>query len=207
MTKYLFENPQFIKTAMKQEQYPVLKASSGEQLPEIAFAGRSNVGKSTLINHLIRYKGMAKTSSTPGKTQGLNFFTINEELVFTDLPGYGYAKVSKKVKEGWGPMVQTYLKERTSLQLILFLFDIRREPTQDDLDLMKWIIYYEKAVILVLTKVDKVPKNRREARRKAILDGFGVENLHTTYYSASKNIGRQKLISLINEALIDEQKP
>ena len=114
MKKYLFKDAKFCTTATKASQYPVLRDLSGDILPEIAVAGRSNVGKSSLLNHLFHSQGLVKTSSTPGKTQAMNFFTVNEELAFVDLPGYGYADVPIAVRKRWGPMVQEYLQETYS---------------------------------------------------------------------------------------------
>src|SRR5262245_55930539 len=138
MKKYLFRNAKFIKTAVKAKDYPVLRDLSGNILPEIAVAGRSNVGKSSLLNHLFHSPNLVKTSSTPGKTQALNFFTVNDELTFVDLPGYGYAKVPQSIRKEWGPMVQEYLQKREMLKLILFLFDIRRLPNEEDIEFLEW---------------------------------------------------------------------
>ncbi len=123
----------FIKSATKPSQYPE------DGLPEIAFAGRSNVGKSSLINCLVQRKSMVKTSSKPGCTQLINFFTVNESLSFVDLPGYGYAKVSKKIRSQWQPMVETYLSCRKNLLGLILLIDIRRDPEKEELDLVRWL--------------------------------------------------------------------
>jgi GTP-binding protein len=146
MTKYSFKYPKFIKTAMKLKDYPTLRDLSGNILFEIAVAGRSNVGKSSLLNHLFMSKGLVKTSATPGKTQAINFFTLNDQLAFVDLPGYGFAKVSHDIRKQWGPMIQTYLKNREPLKIILMLFDIRRMPNEEDCELMEWIAQNQKAL-------------------------------------------------------------
>lgn len=171
---------------------------------EIAVAGRSNVGKSTLLNHLFQRKNLVKTSSTPGKTQALNFFTVDDRISLVDLPGYGYAQVPINVRKQWGPMVQNYLDKRDSLQLILFLFDIRRLPNEDDYRMMDWLIHAEKAVILVLTKIDKVTTNEKKANTEKILKSFNIKNLQYTHYSATKNVGRKELVNKVNDALQDE---
>lgn len=194
----------FIKTAIHSQDYPVVRNTHGDILPEIAVAGRSNVGKSSLLNNLFESDRLVKTSSTPGKTQTINFFSWNQ-LAFADLPGYGYAEVPLAVKKQWGPMVQTYLNKRETLKLILFLLDIRRIPNEDDMRLLEWLLHAQKAVILVLTKVDKVKQSEKIANTKKILETFSVDNLHYTYYSVPKNRGRRELLAMINEALKDEE--
>ena len=204
--KFSIKNPRFIKTALEPKDYPVLKNDTGKLLHEIAVAGRSNVGKSSLLNHLFQTQGLVRTSSTPGKTQALNFFISNEELVFVDLPGYGYAKVPISVRKQWGPMVQTYLEKRKQLKLMLFLFDIRRLPNDEDRELLAWASFYEIGIILVLTKMDKVKSSLRDAGVKKILQAFGVENLQFVKYSVTKNIGRNILIAMIQDALEGEME-
>lgn len=204
MKIYSLKNPAFKTTATNPENYPTLRAASGDIMPEIAVAGRSNVGKSTLLNHLLHSPGLVKTSATPGKTQALNFFTVNEELAFVDLPGYGYAKVPVEVRKKWGPMVQAYLQKRSMLKLVLFLFDIRRLPNDEDREFIEWISHYDKSMILVLTKVDKVGKNERSAQTKKILDHFGAANIHWIHYSSTKNIGGKELLWAINDALNED---
>lgn len=194
----------FIKTATLPKDYPVIRNLSGEILPEVAVAGRSNVGKSSLLNHLFHTKHLVKTSSTPGKTQALNFFTLDDQFAFADLPGYGYAQVSQSIKKQWGPMIKTYLENRETLKLILFLLDIRRIPNADDLQLFDWIAQSEKAMILVLTKVDKVKMNERKVNTKKILDALAASNIHYVYYSVPKNKGRKELLGMMKEAIRDE---
>jgi GTP-binding protein len=202
--KFEFKNAKFIVTAVAPKHYPTLKAPSGALLPEIAVAGRSNVGKSSLLNHLLQQNGLVKTSSTPGKTQALNFFNVNEQLVFVDLPGYGFAKVPESVRKQWGPMIKVYLEKRQQLNLILFLFDVRRMPADDDKEFLEWIAASNKAVILVLTKTDKLTKNELNTNTKKILEAFNTENLHHIHYSVLKNVGRRELIWAISDALNDE---
>lgn len=206
MVKYLFKNATFIKTVLAAKECPQLTGRSGSQMAEIAVAGRSNVGKSTLLNHLFQRKGLVKTSSTPGKTQALNYFTVDEELAFVDLPGYGYAEVPLSVRKKWGPLVQTYLSNRDHLKLVLFLFDIRRMPNADDFQMMQWLLQSEKAVILVITKVDKVSQTLRKTLTSKILEAFNVENLYYVHYSATKNVGRKELMTMINDALLQESE-
>lgn len=207
MKKFEFRNAKFIKTAIKPKDYPVLRDLSGNILPEIAVAGRSNVGKSSLLNDLFNAPGLVKTSSTPGKTQAINFFTVNHQMAFVDLPGYGYASVPLSVKKEWGPMVHSYLEQRESLKLILFLIDIRRIPNDDDKLFVNWVISQKKAMILVLTKVDKVNQKERKANTKVILDELALDQLHHVQYSVHKKSGRKELVFMINEALADELLP
>lgn len=203
MSCIYFKNAKFVKTAVKEEHYPHL-LSEGAPMVEIAVAGRSNVGKSTLLNHLFQRKNLVKTSSKPGKTQALNFFTVDDRISLVDLPGYGFADVPINIRKQWGPMVQNYLEKRDNLQLILFLFDIRRLPNEDDYRMMDWLLHSEKGVILVLTKVDKVTMNERNANTKKILKAFDLEDLHYVHYSATKNVGRKELVNKVNDALRDE---
>ena len=137
MRRSNFQKATFVKSAVKKNDYPIIRNESGVILPEIAIAGRSNVGKSSLLNHLFLSKNLVKTSSIPGKTQLINFFSIDDTFAFVDLPGYGYAKVPQAIRQDWGPMIQTYLEPRESLKVILFLFDIRREPNEDDYKFME----------------------------------------------------------------------
>lgn len=207
MKRYHFKNARFVKSATQPSQYPVLKDKSMKILPEIAVAGRSNVGKSTLLNHLFLSHGLVKASATPGKTQLISFFTLNEELAFVDLPGYGYAKVPPEVAKKWAPMIEGYLKSREQLRLILFLIDIRRTPNEDDIRFLHWAVFHNKPVILVLTKIDKVKKSEMNNSIKNILNALNAENLHYVCYSATKNIGRRELIGMIAEALDLEELP
>jgi GTP-binding protein len=129
-------------------------------LPEIAFLGRSNVGKSSLLNSLLQRKGLARTSNTPGRTQSINFFLINEEFYFTDLPGYGYAKVSKTMRTDWGKMAEEYLANRHELVLSIQLVDSRHQPTALDKQLHEWLLYHQKNHLVVATKTDKLSNNK-----------------------------------------------
>ena len=159
---------QFVKSAVWPPQYPPAI------LPEIAFVGRSNVGKSSLINTLVGRKKLAKTSNTPGRTQLINFFTINEKMSFVDLPGYGFAKVSQSVKKDWGDMIEAYLRERQSLCLVILILDIRRDPNEDDLSLRDWLGNYRIPYLYILTKTDKLSNNQAIARQRAIERTLGV---------------------------------
>ncbi len=206
MRAYAFNKARFIKTALLPKDFPILKDDGGHLLPEIAVAGRSNVGKSSLLNHLFESKGLVKTSSIPGKTQAINFFVVDDRLSFVDLPGYGFAQVPLSTRKQWGPMVERYLKERESLKLILFLFDIRRMPNEDDRQFLDWVIHYQKAMILVFTKVDKVSKNEIKANAQKIMGALGADNIHYVLYSATKNVGRKELQNMLIDAIEDENE-
>lgn len=200
MHKNTFKNATFIKTALKPEDYPLLRHSSGMWIPEIALVGRSNVGKSTLINHLFQSKGLAKTSSTPGKTQAIQFFSLNHTLTFVDLPGYGFASAPKHVQSSWGEMMEQYLSSREPLKLLLLLQDIRRTPQEEDLLMPAWCQRRNLPFLLVLTKVDKVTKSERETQTKRILQFYPTNTPHV-HYSALKNEGRDALIKWMSQCL------
>ena len=146
----------FLKSAFQEKHYPP------PDRPEIAFAGRSNVGKSTLINVLVNRKGIARTSSRPGRTQALNFFLVENRFYLVDLPGYGYARVPFAVKKSWGNMVETYLRKRPNLKAVVVILDIRRDPSSGDKDLLNWLKKYKIGVVLVLTKSDKLSKSQNK---------------------------------------------
>lgn len=145
---------EFTKSAFAEEHWTT------DGLPEIAFLGRSNVGKSSLINSLLQRKGLARTSNTPGRTQSINFFLINDEMYFVDLPGYGYAKVSKAMRKDWGTMAEDYLSKRDELRLFIQLIDIRHKPTALDINLYEWLHYHQKNSLVVATKADKLSNNQ-----------------------------------------------
>lgn len=151
---------EIIISAVSKKQYPA------DFLPEIAMAGRSNVGKSSFINKLLNRKNLARTSSKPGKTQTLNFYKINDLFYFVDVPGYGYAKVSKKEREAWGVMMEEYFQERENLRAAALIVDIRHDPTEDDKLMYNFLKHYELPVIVVATKLDKVNKTKRQQHVK-----------------------------------------
>lgn len=153
---------EFLTSAAGPEGYP----KGGR--PEVAFAGRSNVGKSSLINALVRRKGLVKTSSTPGRTRLLNFFLVNDRLVLVDLPGYGYAKVPESVRATWGPMIESYLTGREALAGVVVILDLRREPSPEDLALLEWLGAVGRRVVVALTKADKLSGNARARQFRAV---------------------------------------
>jgi GTP-binding protein len=142
--------------------------------PEVAFAGKSNVGKSSLINALMNRKSLARTSSQPGKTQTINFYNINDEIYYVDLPGYGYAKVSESVKEKWGKMIEKYLKTSGQLKIVFLLLDIRHEPSANDKSMYDWILYQGFTPVIIATKLDKINRSQKDKQIKLIKEGLEV---------------------------------
>ena len=196
---------EFVLSAFAESQWP----RGG--LPEVAFLGRSNVGKSSLINSLLGVRGLARTSNTPGRTQALNFFLINRRFHFVDLPGYGYARVPRDVRESWGQLVTGYLAKREPLVLSIQIVDSRHEPTSLDLQLREWLLAEGKPFLTVATKSDKLSQNelsRNLARARQVLraagDGSGDE---VVAYSAVTRRGRENVWRAIEEALAASPQP
>ncbi|MFZ5966627.1 MAG: ribosome biogenesis GTP-binding protein YihA/YsxC [Bacillota bacterium] len=158
----IIRSAEIVISAVKKEQYPE------EPLPEVAFAGRSNVGKSSAINMLLNRRNLARTSSSPGKTQTINFYRINEQFSLVDLPGYGYAKVSKSSKEQWGSMMETYLTTRKNLLQVFQLVDIRHKPTEQDKQMYQWIRHFGFNGIVIVTKADKISRGQRQKHLQII---------------------------------------
>lgn len=179
---------ELIISAVSREQYP------NHQLPEIALSGRSNVGKSSFINQMIGRKKLARISQVPGKTQTLNFYLINNKFFFVDVPGYGYAKVSKREREAWGRMIEAYFMERTELQGAILLVDSRHPPTKDDQSMYQWFTYYQIPVLVVATKVDKIPKNKRSRQLKQVAETLDLHETDSLYsFSAVTGEGKQAI--------------
>ena len=183
---------EFVKSAFTQEHW------IDDQRPEIAFLGRSNVGKSSLINSLLQRKGLARTSNTPGRTQSINYFLINEEFYFVDLPGYGYAKVSKSMRSDWGVMAEEYLSQREQLVLCVQLIDSRHEPTKLDLQLNEWLNFNGKPHIAVATKSDKLSSSQLPKQLKAIR--LALKLSEVIAYSAETGKGRDDVWKSIQAA-------
>lgn len=168
------------------------------QLPEVAFAGKSNVGKSSLINGLMNRKSYARTSSQPGKTQTINFYNINEALYFVDLPGYGFAKVSKETKEKWGKMIERYLQRSKQLRLVFLLIDIRHEPSANDVGMYEWIVHNGFYPVIIATKLDKINRSQIQKHVKMIKNTLNVEEgTPIVPYSAVTKQGRDEIWQLI----------
>jgi len=184
---------EFVKSAFNREHWV------DDLRPEIAFLGRSNVGKSSLINSLLNRKGLARTSNTPGRTQSINYFLINDEFYFVDLPGYGYAKVSKAMRSDWGTMAEEYLSAREQLALCIQLIDVRHEPTRLDLQLNEWLNFHQKPHIVVATKADKLSKNQLAKQVKAIR--LSLADSTVEIYSSETGKGKEELWSTIQSAI------
>ena len=196
---------EFVKSAFEESQWP------RDGLPEVAFLGRSNVGKSSLLNTLLGVKGLARTSRTPGRTQSLNFFLVNRRFYFVDLPGYGFARVPREIRESWGRLVTDYLAKRESLVLSIQLVDSRHEPTTLDLQLREWLSENRKPFLTVATKSDKLSRNelsKNLARaRKALEAAGGGSDVGLVAYSAVTGLGREAVWRLIEEAVTSSKSP
>jgi GTP-binding protein len=191
---------EFVTSAVKTSQYPPALH------PEVAFAGRSNVGKSSLINTLVNRKRLVKTSATPGRTQLINFFSVNDRLSLVDLPGYGYARVPEAVKRQWGPMIEAYLKGREPLKAVVLILDLRRIPGIEELNFIDWLVFYRRTPILVLTKADKLSASARNKQRLAIAAALGVDEANLILFSARTRLGKELVWSAIEHAVFDKQR-
>ncbi|WP_129597966.1 ribosome biogenesis GTP-binding protein YihA/YsxC [Anaerophilus nitritogenes] len=188
------KSAEIIISAVKKEQYPSI------EVPEVAFAGRSNVGKSSLINLLLNRKKLARTSSSPGKTQTINFYGINEEFRFVDLPGYGYAKVSKAHKEQWGKMMETYLNHRENLLEVFQLVDIRHTPTIQDKQMYEWIKSVGFNGIVIATKLDKIKRGQRQKHIQMIKKELNMTSDDILIpVSAASREGKEEIWKIITE--------
>jgi len=183
----LIKSAEFVTSAVRPQQYP----PGG--LPEFAFAGRSNVGKSSLINTLVSRKRLVLTSSTPGKTRLINFFRVNDAFMFVDLPGYGYARVPEIERRKWRPMIDQYLSGRESLKGVIVILDIRRIPCAEDLQLLDWLDRYEIPPVLVVTKADKLSKTAQAKQLQIIADALQMSPGEWVLFSAKSRLGRDTL--------------
>ncbi len=170
--------------------------------PEIAFAGKSNVGKSSLINGLLNRRALARTSGQPGKTQTINFYNVNKELYFVDLPGYGYAKVSKEVQKKWGDMIEKYLKTSKQLKAVMLLIDIRHEPSANDKNMYEWIVYHGFNPIIIATKLDKINRSQIQKHIKMIKTSLNVlPDTIVIPFSATTKQGRDEILDTISSVI------
>jgi GTP-binding protein len=175
-------------------------------LPEIAFAGRSNVGKSSLLNRLVRRKAFARVSRTPGRTREINFFEVNQQFVLVDLPGYGYAKISKERRAEWRPLIEGYLRASRNLRGVVQLIDVRRDPTDDDLQMLDFLGDVGTPTVIVVTKVDKLSRAQAEERIRALTDSLGLDADQVIPFSAHTGAGRDDLAAAI-VALTEHSPP
>lgn len=191
-------NPELEKIAVKPEQYPQ------NNLPEIALAGRSNVGKSSLINSLVNKKNLARTSSKPGKTRTVNFYNIDDKFRLVDLPGYGYAAVSKSEKDKWAETIETYLSVRENLREVVLLVDIRHEPSEQDLMMYNWILDMGFSGYVIATKLDKIGKSRLQQHIKAVATKLGIDDRKKIiYYSSETKENRDYIYKFIENTILN----
>ena len=177
-------------------------------LPEFAFAGKSNVGKSSLINALMNRKAYARTSSQPGKTQTINFYNINDALYYVDLPGYGYAKVALAAKEKWGKMIERYLRQSPMLKMVFLLVDIRHEPSANDKSMYDWIVYNGYHPVIIATKLDKINRSQIQKQVKLLRQGLGMDKDGILIpFSAETKQGREEIWDLIEGVMADSNIP
>ena len=191
----IITSAEFVKSAAKPSHYPT------EALPEIAFTGRSNVGKSSLINTLINRKHLVKTSSTPGRTQLINFFIINKAISFVDLPGFGYARVPESVRKSWGPMIETYLTTRNMLKGVVLIMDIRRIPGMLELNFIEWLHHFNIPSILILTKSDKLSKIKQKNKHLAIAKALSINEEELILFSAKSRMGKDNVWDAIDRLI------
>ena len=191
----IITSAEFVKSAVKPSQYPPAA------LPEIAFTGRSNVGKSSLINALVNRKHLVKTSSTPGRTQLINFFIINKTISFVDLPGFGYAKVPESIRKSWGPMIETYLTTRNMLKGVALIMDIRRIPGLLELNFIEWLHYFDIPSILILTKSDKLSKIKQKNQHLAIAKALSINEEELILFSAKSRMGKNDVWNAIDQLI------
>ena len=199
-----------IKSANLETVCGITSVLPQNEIPEIAFAGKSNVGKSSLINALMNRKSLARTSSQPGKTQTINFYNINDEFYYVDLPGYGYAKVSESIKEKWGKMIERYLKSSMQLKAVFLLLDIRHEPSANDKSMYDWIVYQGFQPIIIATKLDKINRSQKDKQLKIIREGLKTgPDTKIFPFSALSKQGRDEIWEYIDtligtEANVDD---
>ena len=191
-----------IKQAELETVCGVTSTLPGHDAPEFAFAGKSNVGKSTLINGLMNRKNLARTSSQPGKTQTINFYRINQEFYFVDLPGYGYAKVSETEKAKWGRMIEKYLATSKTLKVVFLLIDIRHEPGANDKMMYDWICHNGFRPVIIATKLDKIKRSQKDKQLKLIRNGLGCDgDTKIIPYSGLTKQGREEVLMLMEEEM------
>ena len=205
MKKLPFKKAEFFASSLKKEEWPNHVKLNGSPIPEIALVGRSNVGKSSLLNHLLQTSKLAKVSSTPGKTQRINFFLIDEEAFLVDLPGYGYAQVSKSIKKEWSMHLEEYLNQRKTLKGVILLLDIRHLPTDEDHSFVAWALFKKIPLVFAFTKTDKVTKHECQLNiknaLKSLYDEETLSNFPIIPYSIKEPKCKNILIETINHLI------
>lgn len=185
-------NPRFVTSAYNSEDYPY------HPKPEFAFAGKSNVGKSSLINKLLNRKKLARTSSQPGRTQSINFYNIDDRFYFVDLPGYGFARVPDKVREEWGELIDDYLYNRKNLKGIIQIVDVRHKPTEEDCMMVDWLLAADFSTMIVATKVDKISRGKRKKQQQMIMETLKLpSDIDFTFFSAKTGEGKKQISGFI----------
>ncbi|MDO9536392.1 MAG: ribosome biogenesis GTP-binding protein YihA/YsxC [Bacillota bacterium] len=186
---------EFLKLAYAKEDFPP------QVYPEIVLAGRSNVGKSSIINTLLSRRNLARTSNTPGKTRAVHFYFINDSFYFVDLPGYGYAKVSKQLLKDWGSLIEEFLSDRKNLIMVILVVDIRHEPSEEDRQMAEWLRHFFFKIIIVASKVDKLTRGNREKQREVIASSLRIEPEDIILFSSKTKEGRDELLRIIDNEL------
>ena len=186
---------EFVKSAVMEKDYPEFNNTV-----EFSFIGRSNVGKSSLINSLTKRKNLARTSKTPGRTQLINYFLINSKIHFVDLPGYGFAKVPEAVRRNWGKTIESYLVSKRE-KVVFLLLDLRRVPSNEDMEMLKWLEHFEIEYYIIFTKADKLSNNEKFKQLKEIRKKLVFKNEDVFFYSSLKNTGRKELLDFIEERI------
>ena len=186
---------EFVKSAVVEKDYPEFNNTV-----EFSFIGRSNVGKSSLINSLTKRKNLARTSKTPGRTQLINYFLINDKIYFVDLPGYGFAKVPEAVRRNWGKTIESYLVSNRE-KIVFLLLDLRRIPSNEDMEMLKWLEHFEIEYYIIFTKADKLSNNEKFKQLKEIRKKLVFKNEDVFFYSSLKNTGRKELLDFIRERI------
>lgn len=195
-----------IKSAELETVCGIISTLPETEMPEIAFAGKSNVGKSSLINGLLNRKSLARTSSQPGKTQTINYYNINHDLYFVDLPGYGYAQVSVEIRAKWGKMVERYLHTSKQLRLVFLLIDIRHEPSENDCIMYDWIVKNGYEPVIIATKLDKIKRSQIQKNLKIIRQKIQpVEGTIIIPFSAQTKQGKEEILQLIEDRIAESE--
>ena len=189
---------EFVKSAVVEKDYP-----NFNNIVEFSFIGRSNVGKSSLINSLTKRKSLARTSKTPGRTQLINYFLINDKIYFVDLPGYGFAKVPDTIKKNWGKTIESYLISNRE-KVVFLLLDLRRVPSNEDMEMLKWLEHFGIEYYIIFTKADKLSNNEKFKQLKEIRKKLVFKNEDVFFYSSLKNTGREELLNFIGKRMTEK---